>query len=152
MVVEEEKRLQSHILPHPADAGQNLREPHDGPANRFAEHYLNLNKPMSDTSTQNHPAVSKIRIEYEDGSHDEMELLDAAQGLYNWVHRSFSIYVHLKSVQPVSSSTISVEDRKENSFRSCLRTSMSRRPLNAIATSISHSENRGSRNILLPIL
>jgi hypothetical protein len=39
---------------------------------------------MSDTSTQNHPAVSKIRIEYEDGSHDEMELLDASQGLYNW--------------------------------------------------------------------
>ena len=84
MVVVEEKRLQSHILSRPVDAGQNLREPHDGPANRFAEHYLNLNKPMSDTSTQNHPAVSKIRIEYEDGSHDEMELLDAAQGLYNW--------------------------------------------------------------------
>lgn len=84
MVVEEEKRLQSHILPRPADAGKNSREPHDGPANRFAEHYLNLNKPMSDTSTQNHPAVSKIRIEYEDGSYDEMELLDAAQGLYSW--------------------------------------------------------------------
>ena len=84
MVVEEVKRLQSEILPRPADAGQNSRDPHDGPSNRFAEHYPNLNKPMSDTSTQNHPAVSKIRIEYEDGSHDEMELLDAVQGLYNW--------------------------------------------------------------------
>ncbi|MFM8715806.1 MAG: hypothetical protein ACKOHM_04015 [Spartobacteria bacterium] len=39
---------------------------------------------MNDTSTQNQPAVSKIRIEYEDGSHDVMELLDAEQGLYNW--------------------------------------------------------------------
>ena len=84
VVEEEESRLQSHILHHPADAGQISREPHDGPANLFAEHYPNLNKPVSDTSAQNHPAVSKIRIEYEDGSHDEMELLDAAQGLYNW--------------------------------------------------------------------
>jgi len=39
---------------------------------------------MCDTSPQNHPAVSKIRIEYEDGTHDVMELLDAEQGLYNW--------------------------------------------------------------------
>jgi len=41
-------------------------------------------KPMCDTSTQNHPAVTKIQIDYEDGSHDVMELLDAEQGLYNW--------------------------------------------------------------------
>ena len=39
---------------------------------------------MSDTNSPNHPAVTKIRIEYADGSHDEMELLDAAQGLYSW--------------------------------------------------------------------
>ena len=39
---------------------------------------------MSDTNAPNHPAVSKIRIEYDDGSHDEMELLDATQGLYSW--------------------------------------------------------------------
>lgn len=39
---------------------------------------------MNDTTTSNHPAVTKIRIEYADGSHDEMELLDAAQGLYSW--------------------------------------------------------------------
>jgi hypothetical protein len=38
---------------------------------------------MSD-NTPHHPAVTKIRIEYADGSHDEMELLDAAQGLYSW--------------------------------------------------------------------
>jgi hypothetical protein len=39
---------------------------------------------MSDTTSPNHPAVTKIRIEYADGSHDEMELMDAAQGLYSW--------------------------------------------------------------------
>jgi hypothetical protein len=39
---------------------------------------------MSDTNTPHHPAVIKIRIEYADGSHDEMELMDAAQGLYSW--------------------------------------------------------------------
>jgi hypothetical protein len=38
---------------------------------------------MSDTAS-NHPAVTKIRIEYADGSHDKMELLDASQGLYSW--------------------------------------------------------------------
>jgi len=39
---------------------------------------------MSDTTTANHPAVTKFRIEYADGSQDEMELLDASQGLYSW--------------------------------------------------------------------
>lgn len=39
---------------------------------------------MSDTTTPNHPAVSKIRIEYAGGIHDEMELMDASQGLYSW--------------------------------------------------------------------
>jgi hypothetical protein len=39
---------------------------------------------MSDTTSPHHPSISKIRIEYADGSHDEMELLDAAQGLYSW--------------------------------------------------------------------
>ena len=39
---------------------------------------------MSDTTTPNHPAVTKIRIEYADGSHDEMELMDASQVLYSW--------------------------------------------------------------------
>lgn len=38
---------------------------------------------MSGTAS-NHPAVTKIRIEYADGSHDKMELLDASQGLYSW--------------------------------------------------------------------
>jgi hypothetical protein len=39
---------------------------------------------MSATTSPNNPAVTKIRIEYADGSHDEMELLDSEQGLYNW--------------------------------------------------------------------
>jgi hypothetical protein len=39
---------------------------------------------MSDTTSPNNPAVTKIRIEYVDGSHDEMELMDAAQVLYSW--------------------------------------------------------------------
>ena len=39
---------------------------------------------MSDTYTPHHPAVTKIRIEYADGSFDQMELVDASQGLYFW--------------------------------------------------------------------
>jgi hypothetical protein len=39
---------------------------------------------MSDTKAPIHPAVSKILIEYANGSHDEMELMDAAQDLYSW--------------------------------------------------------------------
>jgi hypothetical protein len=40
-------------------------------------------KTMSNAAP-NQPAVTKIRIEYADGSHDEMELMDASQGLYSW--------------------------------------------------------------------
>jgi hypothetical protein len=39
---------------------------------------------MSDTTSPDKPDISKIRIEYADGSHDEMELMDASQGLYSW--------------------------------------------------------------------
>jgi hypothetical protein len=41
-------------------------------------------KTTRDTTTANHRAVTKFRIEYADGSQDEMELLDASQGLYSW--------------------------------------------------------------------
>jgi hypothetical protein len=36
------------------------------------------------------PAVSKIRIEYADGSHDDMELLDERQVLYSWDRKTAS--------------------------------------------------------------
>ena len=39
---------------------------------------------MKATIAEAHPAVSKIRIEYADGSHDDMELLDERQVLYSW--------------------------------------------------------------------
>ena len=39
---------------------------------------------MNHSTTADHPTVSKIRIEYADGSHDEMELIDPSQVLYSW--------------------------------------------------------------------
>jgi hypothetical protein len=45
---------------------------------------------MKATIAEAHPAVSKIWIEYADGSHDDMELLDERQVLYSWDRKTAS--------------------------------------------------------------
>jgi len=48
------------------------------------------NDAMKATIAEARPAVSKIRIEYADGSHDDMELLDERQVLYSWDRKTAS--------------------------------------------------------------
>ena len=70
--------------PRPADAGRISREPPGGQPDPSAKHFPEPNKTMNHSTTADHPTVSKIRIEYADGSHDEMELIDPSQVLYSW--------------------------------------------------------------------
>ncbi len=65
------------------DAGRTSRESPEGNQTASPNIPPAQIKTMSDTTSPNHPAVSKICIEYADGSHDEIELMDSSQGLYS---------------------------------------------------------------------